>query len=52
MTAEMWHTVFAGLVAMGLVWGLYLTIRYRQRKLAEKLDADLAGNGLADGGLE
>ncbi|MBU1247730.1 MAG: cytochrome c biogenesis protein CcsA, partial [Proteobacteria bacterium] len=43
MTAKMWHTVFAGLVAMGIIWGIYLTIRWRQRRLAEWLDACMAG---------
>lgn len=45
MTAKMWHTVFAGLVAMGIIWGIYLTIRWRQRRLAERLDARMAGAG-------
>ncbi len=43
MTAKMWHTVFAGLVAMGIVWGIYLVLRWQQRKKAERLDARMAG---------
>jgi hypothetical protein len=48
MTAEMWHTVFAGVVAVGIVWGLYLAVRWKQRKLAERLAAELAGGGLEE----
>lgn len=52
MTTQMWHTVFAGLVAVGILWGLFLVYRWNQRKQTEKLDAQLAGAELSDGGLE
>jgi heme exporter protein C len=42
MTPAMWHTVFAGLVAVGLVWGLLLAVRWAQRRRAERFDARLA----------
>lgn len=42
MTAEMWHTVFAGLAAMGVVWALFLALRLAQRRQAERLDAAMA----------
>lgn len=45
MTAEMWHTVFAGLAAMGLLWLFMLLVRWEQRRREERLQARMAGVG-------
>jgi heme exporter protein C len=42
MTAQMWHTVFVGLGAFGLVWLLLLLTRRGQRTREKELDARLA----------
>lgn len=42
MTAPMWHTVFVGLGAFGLIWLLLLLVRKGQRTRAKQLDARLA----------
>ncbi|MBG0790860.1 MAG: cytochrome c biogenesis protein CcsA [Desulfovibrionaceae bacterium] len=41
MEARMWHTVFAGLVAFGFVWGAMLLARIRQLARSAELEARL-----------
>ncbi|QGY41719.1 cytochrome C biogenesis protein CcmC [Pseudodesulfovibrio cashew] len=41
MEARMWHTVFAGLISFGFVWGAILLTRVRQLGRQAELDARL-----------
>jgi heme exporter protein C len=41
MEARMWHTVFAGLIAFGLLWGAMLLTRIRQLGQKARLEAML-----------
>lgn len=43
MTAAMWHTVAAGLVAVGLLWLTLLILRRRQRRAEVRISAAFAG---------
>lgn len=49
MTAPMWHTVFAGLVAVGLLWLTLLIIRRSQRRAEARLSAAFARRLEEDG---
>jgi heme exporter protein C len=41
MAIKMWHTVFAGLIAFGFMWGGILLTRVKQLRLQADLDAKL-----------
>ena len=46
MTLTMWHTIVVGLCAMGLLWGFFLYLRWKQRRQAQILDSSVMEGGL------
>lgn len=49
MTGSMWHTVFVGLAAFGVLWLVFLLARRAQRTREKRLDAEMAERLMEDG---